>query len=57
VANEVGATVTIYPVIGLATWPGFAVQTRLITPEAPRSAEDTFGAPGRGYDVSFIESL
>ena len=42
--------------IGLATLEGFAVQVRLITPEAPRTAV-TFGTPGRGYGVSMTESL
>jgi len=67
VTNGVGITIpagagrgdtkdTAYPVIGLATFAGFAVQLRFMIPDAPRSAV-TFGAPGRGYAVNSTESL
>jgi hypothetical protein len=47
---------TIYDVIGLPTLEGFAVQLKLIIPEAPRTAV-TFGTPGRGYGITVTESL
>ena len=47
---------TTYPVIGLPTLEGLAVQLKLIIPEAPRTAV-TFGTPGRGYGITVAESL
>ena len=40
-------TDTRYPVIALVGFEDFAVQERLITPDAPRTAV-TLGTPGRG---------
>lgn len=55
-ATEGNTKLTTYPVIGLAGLEAFAVQVRLITPAAPRTAF-TFGTPGRAYDVNETESL